>query len=227
MSATALRKNCAGVFREWCVNGTRSIFAGHKLASCTASGHTCPDPKEATVKKNLICPSCGGTISVYANPLPTVDILIHEPDRGVVIIARRNPPLGFALPGGFVDEGEWLEHAALREAMEETSLSVQLTGILGVYSRPDRDPRSHTLTTVFTARARNPQDLQASDDALAASWYNPATPPEPMCFDHGQMLEDFVAVLEGRRALGALSTEWLRTQEGREYGAPAGTGVSS
>ena len=179
------------------------------------------------MKKNLTCPSCGGQISVYANPLPTVDILIHEPGLGVVIIARKNPPLGFALPGGFVDEGEWLEHAALREAMEETSLSVQLTGILGVYSRPDRDPRSHTLTTVFTARARNPQDLQASDDALAAAWHDPATPPAPMCFDHGQMLEDFVAVLEGRRPLGALSTEWLATQEGRDYGAPAEAGKQS
>ncbi len=167
------------------------------------------------MKKFLTCPSCQGKISVYANPLPTADILIHEPGRGVVIIARKNPPLGFALPGGFVDEGEWFEHAALREAKEETSLDVVLTGLLGVYSRPDRDPRSHTVTAVFTARALDPAALQASDDALSAIWADPELPPVPMCFDHGRMLLDYVEVLQGRRPLGALSAEWLQTEEGQ------------
>ncbi len=166
------------------------------------------------MKKNITCPLCKGQFSVYANPLPTVDILIHEPSLGVVIIERKNPPLGYALPGGFVDEGEWLENAALREALEETSLKVALTGLLGVYSRPDRDPRCHTLTTVFTAKPLDPAALKASDDARAAFWADPCEPPSPMCFDHGCMLRDFADVLAGRRLLGALSTEWLATPEG-------------
>ena len=173
-------------------------------------------PGDTILKKNLTCPLCKGQFSVYANPLPTADILVYEPSLGVVIIERKNPPLGFALPGGFVDEGEWIEHAALREAMEETSLEVVLTGILGVYSRPDRDPRCHTLTTVFTARAIAPSALRASDDAKSAFWADPAQPPAPMCFDHGRMLQDFADHLAGKRPIGALSSEWLATPEGRE-----------
>ncbi len=164
--------------------------------------------------KYLSCPACGGKVPVYANPSPTADILIHEPGLGVVIIERRNIPLGFALPGGFVDEGEWLEHTAIREAMEETSLPIRLTGILGIYSRPDRDPRWHTLTTVFTARTPSPELLRAGDDAGAAAWRDPMNPPEPLCFDHARVLADFRDVLAGRRPLGALSTEWLATEEG-------------
>ncbi len=167
------------------------------------------------MKKNLTCPSCGGAVPVYANPTPTVDILIYEPGLGVVVIERKNPPLGHALPGGFVDEGEYTEHAALREAMEETSLAVRLEGVLGVYSRPDRDPRAHTLTICYTARPLHPSRLQAADDALAARWTDPARTPVPMCFDHGRMLADFVDVLAGRRPLGALSSDWLATEEGR------------
>ena len=166
------------------------------------------------MKKDLPCPSCGGHVSVYANPAPTADILIHELGRGVAIIARVNPPLGFALPGGFVDEGEWLEHAALREAKEETSLDVALVGLLGVYSRPDRDPRGHTLTAVFVARCKTPGLLQADDDALTAAWYDPSCPPAPMCFDHGRVLKDFQEHLAGRRPLGGLSSEWLESPEG-------------
>lgn len=159
--------------------------------------------------KSLVCPSCGGSVQTYANPTPTVDILIHRPGHGVVLILRRNPPHGYALPGGFVDEGEWLEDAALREAMEETGLELELTGLLGVYSRPGRDPRQHTLTTVFTAKALDPEKLRAGDDAADAAWYDPANPPAPLCFDHAVMLADFVDVLRGRRPLGALSSEWL------------------
>ena len=165
--------------------------------------------------KNLICPSCQGKVPVYANPVPTADILIHHPDYGIVIISRRNIPLGYALPGGFVDEGEWLEDAAVREAMEETSLTVRLEGILGVYSRPDRDARLHTLTTAFVARAANPEKLKAADDALDCAWFSLGNLPSPMCFDHGVMLDDYKAYLEGRRPLGALSTEWLATSKGQ------------
>ena len=93
----------------------------------------------------------------YRNPFPTVDIIIEILDGrrrpGVVLIERRNPPLGWALPGGFVDYGETLEAAAIREAREETSLDVELIGQLGTYSDPSRDPRFHTVSTVFLARA--------------------------------------------------------------------------
>lgn len=169
--------------------------------------------------KNLICPTCHGQVPVYANPVPTADILIHHPDHGIVIIKRKNIPLGYALPGGFVDEGEWLEDAAIREAMEETSMTVRLEGILGVYSRPDRDLRLHTLTTVFTALAVAPETLKAADDAAACAWYDPSQVPSPMCFDHGTMIKDYQAYLSGKRPLGALSTEWLATEQGRANSA--------
>ncbi|MDO4839510.1 MAG: NUDIX hydrolase [Desulfovibrionaceae bacterium] len=165
--------------------------------------------------KNLICPSCHGKVPVFANPVPTADILIHHPDHGIVIITRKNIPLGYALPGGFVDEGEWLEDAALRETMEETSLTVRLEGILGVYSRPDRDLRLHTLTTVFVALAIDPKNLKAADDAQACAWFEPEAFPSPMCFDHGVMLQDYLSYIDGRRSLGALSTEWLATPQGQ------------
>ena len=97
------------------------------------------------------CPHCGA--SPYRNPVPTVDVVIHDPACGVVIIRRANKPVGYALPGGFIDAGESAETAAVREMREETGLNVELTGLLGVYSRPDRDPRGHTLTVAFTARA--------------------------------------------------------------------------
>ncbi len=86
----------------------------------------------------------------WKNPTPTVDLII-ERDGHVVLIRRQNAPLGWALPGGFVDEGETVESAACREAMEETGLEVALTGLLHVYSDPARDPRQHTLSVVFTA----------------------------------------------------------------------------
>lgn len=177
------------------------------------------DAQGALLKKNLICPACGGNVPVYANPQPTADILIHDDALGVIIITRLNPPHGYALPGGFIDEGEYAEHAAVREAMEETSLTVRLEGLLGVYSRPDRDPRSHTLTSVYVARAVNPSALKAADDAGGAAWYDPKTPPAPLCFDHARMLKDFVAVLEGRRHLAALSQDWLESEEGRANAA--------
>ncbi len=179
------------------------------------------------MKKNLICPTCGGPVSVYANPLPTADIIVHDPVLGVIIIERRNPPPGFALPGGFIDEGEYAEHAALREAMEETSLTVRLEGLLGVYSRPDRDPRAHTLTMVYVARALHPEALKAADDALAAFWCDPAAPPAPMCFDHARILKDFTDCLAGRRPLGALSADWLASDEGAANRALVIPGLAS
>ncbi len=151
------------------------------------------------MKKTVLCPHCGKPYSCWRNPTPTTDVVIHEPGRGVVIIRRANEPLGFALPGGFIEEGEQAEAAAVREMREETGLDVELTGLLGVYSRPHRDPRQHTLSVVFTGRPRNPEALRAGDDAAAAAFYPPEALPSPLVFDHARILADFAEVLAGRR----------------------------
>lgn len=129
-------------------------------------------------------------------PAIAVDIIIElvgQPGR-VVLIERRNPPLGWALPGGFVDVGETLEAAAMREAREETSLDVELVSLLGCYSRPDRDPRGHTVSSVYVARARG--EPRAADDAKAVRIADPADRSLPLAFDHRQILDDY---LEFRR----------------------------
>lgn len=156
------------------------------------------------MKKANLCPHCGKTLSAYCNPTPTTDVVIHEPGRGVVIIKRRNEPHGFALPGGFIDEGETAESAAVREMREETGLEVELTALLGVYSQPDRDPRQHTLSVVFVGRARNPETMCAGDDADDAAFYDLDNLPEPMAFDHSKILADFAEVLAGKRCLAAI-----------------------
>ena len=127
----------------------------------------------------------------YRNPTPTVDIIIELEGDRVVLIRRRNPPLGWALPGGFVDEGECVERAAVREAKEETGLEVELRELLYVYSAPSRDPRQHTLSTVFIARADGAP--HADDDALEARAFDLDALPEAgqMCFDHEEILNDY------------------------------------
>lgn len=128
----------------------------------------------------------------YRNPVPTVDIiieLIDRPDRPIVLIERQNPPLGWALPGGFVDYGESVETAAVREALEETSLSVELIEQFYVYSDPDRDPRQHTLSVVFIASAIG--EPKAADDAKNLQLFEPWRLPKQLCFDHGRILKDY------------------------------------
>ena len=101
----------------------------------------------------------------YKNPKPTVDAII-EVDSGIVLIKRLNEPIGWALPGGFVDEGESNEHACVREAMEEVNININLTEQMYTYSDPNRDPRQHNLTTVFIANSNSPLiELEAKDDA--------------------------------------------------------------
>lgn len=95
------------------------------------------------------------------------------------------------MPGGFIDYGESAETAAIREAKEETGLDVRLIGQLGVYSDPDRDPRGHTLTVVFVARATGTP--QGGDDAAEAGRFKPDQPPTPLCFDHTRILADYRA----------------------------------
>jgi len=140
------------------------------------------------------CTRCGEMITHYRNPVPTVDALIHIPGRGVVLIERKNEPHGWALPGGFVDYGESVETAAVREALEETGLHVVLTSLLGVYSDPARDPRQHTMSVVFTAEALDPENLCAADDAKSAAVFPVGRWPEPLCFDHRRILDDFARI---------------------------------
>ena len=122
------------------------------------------------------------------NPAPTVDVVIELPE-GIVLIERANPPPGWALPGGFVEYGESVEAAAVREALEETGLEVRLTELLGVYSDPRRDPRSHTIAVVFIGTAAG--SPIAGDDAAKAAIYTAANLPTPLAFDHADILRDY------------------------------------
>lgn len=126
------------------------------------------------------------------NPAPTVDLIIEmvdQPHRPIVLIERLNAPYGWALPGGFVDYGESVETAAVREAQEETNLSVTLVEQFHVYSDPARDERQHTLSIVFIAIATG--EATAQDDAKSLEILNPWEMPEVLCFDHGKILQDY------------------------------------
>lgn len=126
------------------------------------------------------------------NPIPTVDIIIEmwdRPHRPIVLIERQNPPYGWAIPGGFVDYGESVESAAIREAKEETCLDVELLEQFHVYSAPDRDPRQHTLSVVFIAKAAG--EARAADDAKTLKLFELWRLPKKLCFDHGQILQDY------------------------------------
>ncbi len=129
----------------------------------------------------------------YKNPIPTVDIIIEvqraDGKEGIVLIKRKNPPHGWALPGGFVDYGESLEEAAVREAKEETSLDVQLEKQLHTYSDPDRDPRQHTISTVFVASARGKP--KAEDDAQEIGIFTQEEINFSLAFDHNRILTDY------------------------------------
>ena len=125
-------------------------------------------------------------------PLLTVDIiieLIDHPGRPIVLIERRYPPLGWALPGGFVDVGETLEHAAIREAREETGLDVALNSLLGCYSDPARDVRAHTVSAVYVAQAQG--QPQADDDAKSVRLLGFEEETSDLVFDHARIVSDY------------------------------------
>lgn len=124
----------------------------------------------------------------YRQPFVTVDVII-EYDGGIVLIERKNPPEGWALPGGFVDYGESLESAAVREAKEETGLDIELIRQFHTYSEPDRDPRHHTITTVFIAQGKG--ILRSGDDARKAAVFRKDALPERIAFDHKRILNDY------------------------------------
>ena len=125
-------------------------------------------------------------------PLLTVDVIIEMHDRAgrpIVLIERKHPPYGWALPGGFVDVGERLERAAIREAKEETSLDVSLVELLGCYSDPARDERGHTVSAVYVASASGVP--LARDDARNLDVFDAKHCP-PLAFDHVLIIEDYL-----------------------------------
>lgn len=125
-------------------------------------------------------------------PQIAVDAIIEltdKPSRPIVLIERKNPPYGWAIPGGFVDVGERLETAAIREAKEEVCLNVTLKALLGLYSDPERDDRGHTVTAVYVAEAKGLP--QAADDAKSLDIFDVDKLPDVLVFDHKQVLEDY------------------------------------
>ena len=135
------------------------------------------------------CPHCGKKLEQHRNPVPTVDVIIELDGKGIVLIRRKNPPYGWALPGGFVDYGESLEDAAVREAKEETSLDITLLDQFHTYSDPKRDARRHTITTVYTAEATGMP--KAMDDASEIGVFQKDNLPEKMAFDHREILSGY------------------------------------
>lgn len=125
-------------------------------------------------------------------PLLAADLiieLIDRPGRPIVLIERKHPPEGWAIPGGFVDLGETVEHAAIREAKEETGVGVRLKVLLGLYSDPRRDPRGQTVTAVYVGETTD--QPQAADDAKTAVAVDPYHLPQPLAFDHAGVLADY------------------------------------
>jgi ADP-ribose pyrophosphatase YjhB (NUDIX family) len=140
-------------------------------------------------RRTIPCPKCKNEIEVYRNPIPTADIIIEINAKGIVLIKRKNPPYGWAIPGGFVDYKESLEAAAMREAKEETNLDVKLLRQFHTYSNPKRDPRHHSISTVYIAKGKG--KLQAKDDAIEIGIFTESNLPDEIAFDHRSILSDY------------------------------------
>jgi 8-oxo-dGTP diphosphatase len=136
-------------------------------------------------------------------PPIAADVIAEIGDR-IVLIERKNFPPGWAIPGGFVDVGETVEAAAVRELREETSLEVELRALLGIYSRPERDPRGQTVTAVYVGRARGTP--RAQDDAKGIELFLPTAPPDPLAFDHAEIIADYLRFLNS----GEFPAPWRR-----------------
>ena len=152
------------------------------------AGERCPRVEER-------CPRCGEVVRLYRNPLLTVDIIIEVTGKGIILIERKNPPFGWAIPGGFVDYGETLEAAAIREAREETGMELVDLKQFHAYSDPKRDPRAHTVTVVFTAAGRGVP--QAADDAKNLQIFPLDRLPQNLAFDHALILSDYFEMKAG------------------------------
>lgn len=128
----------------------------------------------------------------YRNPSLTTDIFIFDDDLNFILIKRKNEPYKdyWALPGGFVDYGECVEDAAIREALEETSINVELKELVGVYSDPSRDPRGHTVSITYTARG-NMKKMNAADDACDIGLFKQEDLEKiNLAFDHAKIIKD-------------------------------------
>ena len=136
---------------------------------------------------------------MYNNPKPTVDIIVTDGERVILVRRGKDPFKGqWVFPGGFVEYGEAVENAALRELLEETGVKAELKAILGVYSRPDRDPRAHHISVVFVASHTDGQP-KGGDDAAEAAWHNiHELNSESLAFDHAEILSDFKQWLKVR-----------------------------
>lgn len=142
-------------------------------------------------KKYITCPKCDSEVEIFKNPLPTVDVIIEPPEGGIILIHRKNEPRLWALPGGFVDYGETLEDAAVREAKEETSLVVNDLRQFRAYSGPERDERFHTVSMVFIAKGHGVP--KAADDADDIGVFTRESLPPALAFDHATILRDYFA----------------------------------
>jgi ADP-ribose pyrophosphatase YjhB (NUDIX family) len=140
-------------------------------------------------RRTIPCPKCKNEIEVYQNPFSTVDIIIEIKSKGIVLIKRKNPPYGWAIPGGFVDYGESLEKAAVREAKEETNLDVKLIRQFHTYSDPKRDPRHHSISTVYITKGKGIP--KAKDDALKIGIFTKSNLPDEIAFDPRSILKDY------------------------------------
>lgn len=147
---------------------------------------------------HLVCPHCGRELERHDQPRLTVDAVVTDASGRVLLIERGHPPPGWALPGGFVDPGETLEEAVVRELREETALRARSVKQFHTYSDPDRDPRHHTVSTVFLVEAEGVP--RAGDDAARAEFFPSRSLPEPVAFDHARILRD----VERYRETGAL-----------------------
>lgn len=119
----------------------------------------------------------------------SVDAIIDMGAGLIVLIERQNEPHGWALPGGFVDQGECLEDAVIREVKEETGLDIEIVRQFHTYSDPKRDPRQQSISTVFVTRGKGTP--KASSDAKAVNLYHQFNLPENIAFDHRQILDDY------------------------------------
>jgi len=142
------------------------------------------------------CPRCGHAFSIPSGPRLAADVIIETKPGTVVLVHRRFPPYGWAIPGGFVEENESAEEAALREALEETGLRVHDLAPFGFYSRPGRDPRQHTASMIYTGRASG--EPVAGDDAADARLFARESLPGDLAFDHAEILARYFDERTGR-----------------------------
>jgi len=174
-----------------------AVIIGYKVASLSRSFSPGKEVEEIRFFPSSKVPSLAFTSHrrvlldfhhTYQSPIPTVDAII-EKDGGIVLIERKNPPYGWALPGGFVDYGESLEEAVKREVKEEINLEIQNLRQFRSYSDPARDPRFHTISTVFIAEGIG--KLEPKDDAQKTDVFKEERLPARLAFDHREILEDY------------------------------------